>query len=74
MNFFHPLPSNRDALIIFVKKKIGIKPINIMAVAGAAASIILSSEACIYVETAKVSKLNGRKINVAGNSLPQPQM
>ena len=39
-----------------------------MAIAGAAACNILSSEAYVYVETANVSKLKGLSIRVAGNS------
>ena len=56
------------------KKNIGIKPTRTINNAGLAASYILSSEAYMYVETAKVSKLKGLKIRVAGNSLITSEM
>jgi hypothetical protein len=46
----------------------GINPIKIINNAGNAASYILSSEANKYTFTAKVSKLKGLNIKVAGNS------
>ena len=52
----------------------GIRPTKIIAIDGAAASLILSSAAYMYVDTARVSKLNGLNISVAGSSLTTSEM
>ena len=57
-----------DSLMIFERKNMGIKPIKTIRIAGVAASNILSSAAYMYVVTAKVSKLKGLRIRVAGSS------
>ena len=54
--------------MILERKNMGTKPIKTIIMAGVAASNILSSAAYTYVVTAKVSKLKGRRIRVAGSS------
>src|SRR5210317_910956 len=71
MNDLHFLLLNYSLLsllIIFNNRTIGIKLTITIAIEGAAASIILSSEAYKYAETERVLKLKGLKISVAGNS------
>ena len=54
--------------MIFDRKNMGTKPIKTIIMAGEAASNIRSSAAYMYVVTAKVSKLKGLRIRVAGSS------